>query len=248
MVIRPIAFEGLRGLAAVAAVDGDDQRAATLVGAAAAHRYEQPEDLVDARLDKDVFGPARIRCGTDAWDAAARDGGDAELRGRDRLRPRRTAYQHGEAITYPVPPSMRATAALVTPLATTRLLHVGKGGSDRFASAFHATEQQRAVWPRAPRAAPLVERPSATRSPRPANATRRRDSQTDPGTPPPPPPSTSIRCHAYGREGHRGPPAPCWGSTSAPGRPVGPDVSCRLSQRAARLRGRHDDLIALLID
>ena len=35
------------------------------------------------------------------------------------------------------------------------------------------------------------------------------------------------------------------GSTSAPGRPVGPDVSCRLSQRAERLRGRRDDPIAL---
>jgi hypothetical protein len=47
------------------------------------------------------------------------------------------------------------------------------------------------------------------------------------------------------REGHRGPPAPCWGATSPPGRPVGPDVCCRLSQRAARLRGRRDDPIAL---
>ncbi len=75
LVARPIAWEGLRGLAAVAAVGGDAKRAALLVGAAAAHSYEQQQDVVDARLDKDVFGPARIRCGTDAWDAAARDGG-----------------------------------------------------------------------------------------------------------------------------------------------------------------------------
>ena len=44
MVIRPVAFEGLRGLAAVAALHGDDARAATLVGAADAHRYDFPED------------------------------------------------------------------------------------------------------------------------------------------------------------------------------------------------------------
>ena len=75
LVARPIAWEGLRGLAAVAAVGGDAKRAALLVGAAAAHSYEQQQDVVDARLDKDVFGPACIRCGTDAWDAAARDGG-----------------------------------------------------------------------------------------------------------------------------------------------------------------------------
>ena len=36
-------------------VDGDDERAATLVGAADAHRYEQPEDAVEARLDDDVL-------------------------------------------------------------------------------------------------------------------------------------------------------------------------------------------------
>jgi predicted ATPase/DNA-binding SARP family transcriptional activator len=40
-VVRPVVFEGLRGLAAVAVEHGDDKRAATLVGAADAHRYEQ---------------------------------------------------------------------------------------------------------------------------------------------------------------------------------------------------------------
>jgi predicted ATPase/class 3 adenylate cyclase len=74
LVVRPFAFEGLRGLAAVAAVRGDVHRAARLVGAAAAHRYGEPEDPVDARLDATFFEPARTRCGTDTWDAAACDG------------------------------------------------------------------------------------------------------------------------------------------------------------------------------
>jgi predicted ATPase/class 3 adenylate cyclase len=74
MVVRPVVFEGLRGLAAVAVVHGDDQRAATLVGAADAHRYDQPEGPVDARLDETFFEPARTRCGTDAWNAGAREG------------------------------------------------------------------------------------------------------------------------------------------------------------------------------
>jgi hypothetical protein len=51
-VVRPQAFEGLRGLAAIAVVDGNDKRAATLVGAADAHRYDLPEDPVEARLDE----------------------------------------------------------------------------------------------------------------------------------------------------------------------------------------------------
>lgn len=75
MVIRPVVFEGLRGLAAVAVTHGDAKRAAALVGAAAAHRYDQPASPVDARLDETYFEPARARCGKDVWDAAARDGG-----------------------------------------------------------------------------------------------------------------------------------------------------------------------------
>jgi predicted ATPase len=74
MVIRPAAFEGLRGLAALAMVDGDDVRSATLVGAAAAHRYDQAEDPVELRLDEQFFEPARARCGTDAWNAATHAG------------------------------------------------------------------------------------------------------------------------------------------------------------------------------
>jgi len=74
MVIRPLVFEGLRGLAAVAVVEGGAKRAATLVGAAGAHRYDNPEDPVQARLDEEFFEPARTGCGTDAWDAAVREG------------------------------------------------------------------------------------------------------------------------------------------------------------------------------
>jgi predicted ATPase/class 3 adenylate cyclase len=74
MVVRPVAFEGLRGLAAVAVVDGDDERAATLVGAADAHRYDRAEDPIEARLDETFFEPARTRCGSDTWNAAAREG------------------------------------------------------------------------------------------------------------------------------------------------------------------------------
>jgi predicted ATPase len=74
MVVRPVAFEGLRGLAAVAVVDGDDRRAATLVGAADAHRYEQARDPVAARLDETFFDAARARSGAGAWDASVRHG------------------------------------------------------------------------------------------------------------------------------------------------------------------------------
>src|SRR5262249_10627798 len=74
MVVRPVAFEGLRGLAAVAAVNGDDTRAATLVGAADEQRYDQPEDPLEARLETTYFEPARARLGTGAWNAAAREG------------------------------------------------------------------------------------------------------------------------------------------------------------------------------
>jgi predicted ATPase/DNA-binding SARP family transcriptional activator len=74
LVVRPHAAEGLRGLAAVAVVDGNVHRAARLIGAASAHRYGQPTDPVDARLDAAFFDAARARHGADTWDAAVRDG------------------------------------------------------------------------------------------------------------------------------------------------------------------------------
>jgi hypothetical protein len=76
MVVRPQAYEGLRGMAAIAVADRDDQRAATLVGAADAHRYSNTEDPVVARLEAVFFEPARTRCGTDAWITAARAGSE----------------------------------------------------------------------------------------------------------------------------------------------------------------------------
>ena len=74
MVARAIVFEGLRGLAAVAVVNRDAKRAATLVGAAEAHRYDRPQDPVEARLEAAFFEPTRARCGTDTWNATAREG------------------------------------------------------------------------------------------------------------------------------------------------------------------------------
>jgi predicted ATPase/class 3 adenylate cyclase len=73
-VYLPFAHEGLLGLAAVAAIDGELQRAARLVGAAAAHRYGASHTPVDDRLDATFFDDARARYGADAWDAAARNG------------------------------------------------------------------------------------------------------------------------------------------------------------------------------
>ena len=74
LVVLPLASEGLNGLAALAAVRGEDDRAARLAGAAAAHRYGDPDDAVDARLTATFLQPARSRIGPDAWDAAAREG------------------------------------------------------------------------------------------------------------------------------------------------------------------------------
>ena len=57
----PFVCEGLRGFAALAAVAGDLDRAARLHGAADTHRYGQPEDEVDARLEAEFFGDVRGR-------------------------------------------------------------------------------------------------------------------------------------------------------------------------------------------
>jgi hypothetical protein len=55
-------------------VNGDDRRAATLVGAADAHRYDNPHDPVEARLEGEFFEPTRTRYVTDARNTAAREG------------------------------------------------------------------------------------------------------------------------------------------------------------------------------
>jgi hypothetical protein len=74
LVVRPVACEGLLGLAAVAAASGDVRRAARLVGAASAHTYGQHQDIIEARLDAAFLAPARKRHATGAWDADARHG------------------------------------------------------------------------------------------------------------------------------------------------------------------------------
>jgi hypothetical protein len=73
LVFRP-ASEGLQGLAAVAAVHGDDHRAARLVGAAVAHSYGHPQELVEKRLYTRFLAPARARHGANRWDTAVREG------------------------------------------------------------------------------------------------------------------------------------------------------------------------------
>jgi hypothetical protein len=79
LVIPRLAGTGLSGLAAVAAVRKDTHRAARLAGAAAAHRDNAPFDEVEARLDEIFIEPARTCHGTDAWNAAARDGATLSL-------------------------------------------------------------------------------------------------------------------------------------------------------------------------
>jgi predicted ATPase len=79
LVVPLITSEALLGLAALDAIRGDTRRAARLVGAATAHRYDQSQDLVNARLDAAFFQDARTRCGPDTWDAAVSEGGTLSL-------------------------------------------------------------------------------------------------------------------------------------------------------------------------
>jgi hypothetical protein len=80
LVVPPIAFEGLRGLAAVAARNAELDRAARLCGAAGAHRYGQPWGPFDVRVRDAFFAPARARHGAEAWDAAAGAGAALDFR------------------------------------------------------------------------------------------------------------------------------------------------------------------------
>ena len=74
LAVRPIAGEGLAGLAALSAAAGEHERAARLSGAALAHRYEQPISPADERLRARFLDPARERWGAEAWDEAFRRG------------------------------------------------------------------------------------------------------------------------------------------------------------------------------
>ena len=69
----PFVFEGLRGLAAIAAEHDHLDRAARLCGAGDRHRHGQPDDAAQAQLDAS-FDAARARRGADAWDTAFREG------------------------------------------------------------------------------------------------------------------------------------------------------------------------------
>jgi hypothetical protein len=99
LVILPAAFEGLSGLAALAALRRDDDRAARLAGAAtaAAHRYDEPEDAVDRRLTATFLQPARNRLGANRWDAATREGASLSLQDAitDALQ---APHAHGEVV------------------------------------------------------------------------------------------------------------------------------------------------------
>ena len=74
LVVPPVSSEGLLGLAAVATVHDDLDRAARLAGAADAHRYGQPTGPVEARLHATFFERARARHGASTWDRAMSEG------------------------------------------------------------------------------------------------------------------------------------------------------------------------------
>jgi hypothetical protein len=74
LVVHPFAYEGLSGLAAVAATRGNTDRAARLAGAADALHHGAPYAPVEDRLDAIFFEAARASCGADAWNAAADEG------------------------------------------------------------------------------------------------------------------------------------------------------------------------------
>jgi tetratricopeptide (TPR) repeat protein len=63
LVVRPFAYEGLNGLAAVAARRGETDRAARLAGAASALHHGAPYALVEEMLDATFFEAARASCG-----------------------------------------------------------------------------------------------------------------------------------------------------------------------------------------
>ena len=74
LVVSPVASEALTGLAAIATVENELERAARLAGAAAAHRHGHTDDAVVTRVDATILKAARTRCGADVWDAALQEG------------------------------------------------------------------------------------------------------------------------------------------------------------------------------
>jgi non-specific serine/threonine protein kinase len=74
-----LAAEGLGGLAAVAAVEGDSERAARLLGAAEALGSVGDADVLK-RLEQRFLGPARDRLGGEAWSSGYAAGAALGLR------------------------------------------------------------------------------------------------------------------------------------------------------------------------
>jgi predicted ATPase/DNA-binding SARP family transcriptional activator len=75
--------EAVLGLAAVAALRRDPDRAARLAGAArgnAGPERNRAEDTVTARLEEQILAPARERVGAETWDRAEREGASLSVK------------------------------------------------------------------------------------------------------------------------------------------------------------------------
>jgi hypothetical protein len=70
--------QGFAGLAAIAVQQGDDERAARLLGAATATGHIDDPDVV-TQLDTRFFSPARARHGAPAWDQTRALGAEMTL-------------------------------------------------------------------------------------------------------------------------------------------------------------------------
>jgi len=78
--VRRCAGEGLAGLAAVTAREGEAERAARLLGAAqAVAPWTAGDQAVEDRLEREFFAPARARYGEAAWRRAAEAGAALSL-------------------------------------------------------------------------------------------------------------------------------------------------------------------------
>jgi hypothetical protein len=77
--VLPLAYHGLAGGAALAALCGESRSSARLAGAASAHRYDHAQDAIDARLDAQFIASSRRSLGPEAWDSAFREGSRLSL-------------------------------------------------------------------------------------------------------------------------------------------------------------------------
>ena len=101
------ADEGLAGLAAVAAAQGQPERAATLRGAARALGYPQSGDeVIDDRLEREYFAPAQASWGITAWRQAEALG---------------ARFSYDDAIASALEPSAPAVTSVRKPTAPTRV-------------------------------------------------------------------------------------------------------------------------------